>query len=130
MSFLALFDIMFESETPPDFVTIALMYNILLINLVSGAFVCHMVILSAFCLVIWIALAVIFTEDVFVMLVNISFLIVVIYLNGFTFYNREFHQREIYNVEQVVAIEIKATEDLVMNLLPKHVYAKVHDPEN
>jgi phospholipid-translocating ATPase len=130
MSFLALFDLLFDSEVTLYFITILIMYNILLINLVGGAFVSHMMILSVVLLLIWIVMAAVFSDEPFVIIGCLIFLIAVMFLNGFTFYNREYHQREICNLERIANKEIKDTENLVSNLLPAHVYRKIRDPEN
>ena len=131
MSVLALFDLIYESDVTLYFMTILIMYNVLLINLCGGAFVSHMMILSVVCLLLWLVLAAVFAGDEpFVVIGNLIFIVAVMFLNGFTFYNREYHQREINNLEKIANKEIKDTEDLVSNLMPAHVYRKVKDPEN
>ena len=95
ISFLCLFDLIFDGEVTLYFITTLIMYNILLINLVGGAFVSHMMILSVICLLLWIALATALTNEPFIVMENLIFLIAVMFLNGFTFYKREYHQREI-----------------------------------
>ena len=125
ISFLCLFDLMFDGEVTLYFITILIMYNILLINLVGGAFVSHMMILSVTCILLWIALVVAFTDEPFTVMENLIFLIAVMFLNGFTFYKREYHQRDICNLERIANKEIKDTENLVSNLLPPHVYRKM-----
>ena len=82
ISFLCLFDLMFDGEVTLYFITILIMYNILLINLVGGAFVSHMMILSVTCILLWIALVVAFTDEPFTVMENLIFLIAVMFLNG------------------------------------------------
>jgi class 3 adenylate cyclase len=128
ISFLAMFNVIFAGEHPLDFITMLVVYNVLLINLITGAFVVHTMFLSIFATIVWLIVAAIFFYDqVFLLVGDFILLLVMISLNGYTFYSREYHLRTIRNLEFLAQKEIKQTESLVRNLLPPHVYESVKE---
>jgi hypothetical protein len=126
ISILALFNLIFDGAYHLDFITLVVVYNILLVNLITGALAVHTMFVSIIILLAWIIVGGVFESDKpFTYVGDLILLIVMIVLNGYMFYSRELHLRTIRNLEFLANKEIKQTENLVKNLLPPHVYELV-----
>jgi hypothetical protein len=82
------------------------LYNILLVNLVSGTYPVHVFTVSMLGVVCWIVVIAVFFDNLVEIFQNLVFLLVFIYLNIYTFYKREYHRRKIRNLDKLAKLEI------------------------